>query len=317
MKSSKWNRKDLLGLRDLSREEIELILTTASSFYEVSDRSVKKVPALRGKTVANLFLEPSTRTRISFELAEKRLSADTIQIQSATSSMSKGESLKDSLRNIEALKVNVVVMRHPNSGAPHRLAPYAKASIVNAGDGINEHPTQALLDMFTILQKKGKLEGVRVSFVGDILHSRVARSNIWGLTKLGAHVTVCGPKTLLPAGIEKLGVRSTTDLKEAVRDADVINLLRIQLERQKESFFPSIREYATAYQINKEILKYAKSDVIIMHPGPVNRGIEITSEILDGPFSVILDQVTNGLAVRMAVLFLLSGAEKMDLKEPS
>lgn len=317
MKSAKWNRKDLLGLRDLTREEIELILSTAASFYEVSDRSVKKVPALRGKTVANLFLEPSTRTRISFELAEKRLSADTIQIQSATSSMTKGESLKDSLRNIEALKVNVVVMRHPNSGAPHRLAPYVKASIVNAGDGINEHPTQALLDMFTILQKKGKIEGVRVSFVGDILHSRVARSNIWGLTKMGAQVTVCGPKTLLPAGIEKLGVRATTDLKEAVRDADVINLLRIQLERQKESFFPSIREYATAYQINKEILKYAKSNVIIMHPGPVNRGIEITSEILDGPFSVILDQVTNGLAVRMAVLFLLSGAEKTDLKEPS
>ncbi len=315
MTPASWNRKDLLGLRDLSKEEIELILSTARSFHEVSDRSVKKVPALRGKTVTNLFLEPSTRTRISFELAEKRLSADTIQIQSSNSSMVKGESLKDSLRNIEALKVNIVVMRHPNSGAPHRLAPYVKASIVNAGDGINEHPTQALLDMFTILDKKGKLEGMKISFVGDILHSRVARSNIWGLTKMGAHVTVCAPKTLLPRHIEKLGVKATTDLKEAVRDADVINLLRIQLERQKESYFPSIREYATAYQINKEILKFAKPDVIIMHPGPVNRGVEITSEILDGPYSVILDQVTNGLAVRMAVLYLLSGAGTKDVKE--
>lgn len=310
-----WNRKDLLGLRDLSAQEIQLILDTAKSFQEISLRSVKKVPALRGVTVANLFFEPSTRTRISFELAEKRLSADSIQVSSSTSSMVKGETLRDTISNIEALKVNVLVMRHSASGAPHRLAPRIKASVINAGDGINEHPTQALIDMFTILEKKGKIKDTKVTFVGDILHSRVARSNIWGLTKLGAKVTVCGPKTLLPPFIEQFGVRVTTDLKEAVKDADVINLLRIQLERQKESYFPSIREYATAYQINSSILKTAKPDVIIMHPGPVNRGIEITSEVVDGPYSVILDQVTNGLAVRMAVLFLLSGSAKEGIKE--
>ena len=302
-----WTCKDLLGLRDLSREEIELVLETAKSFQEISLRPVKKVPALRGKTVAHLFFEPSTRTRISFELAAKRLSADTFHIAASTSSMVKGETLKDTAHNIEALKVNLVVMRHPSSGSCHRLAAQLKAGVVNAGDGINEHPTQALLDMFTIKEKKGRIKGIKVTFVGDILHSRVTRSNIWGLTKLGAEVTVCGPKTLLPPEIEKLGVRVTTNLKDAVRDADVINLLRIQLERQKDCFFPSIREYATAYQINRDILKSAKPDVMIMHPGPVNRGIEITSEIVDGPFSVILDQVTNGLAVRMAVLFLLSG----------
>lgn len=305
-----WERKDLVGLRDLSREEIELLLETAKSFKEISIRPVKKVPALRGKTVANLFFEPSTRTRISFELAEKRLSADTINMVGSTSSMVKGESLKDAVRNIESLKVDVVVMRHSSSGAPHRLAPFLKASVVNAGDGINEHPTQALLDLFTILEKKGKLAGLKISFIGDILHSRVARSNLWGLTKLGAKVTVCAPKTLLPAEIEKLGVHATTDIHEAVRDADVLNLLRIQLERQNESFFPSIREYANSYQINREILKEAKPDVLIMHPGPVNRGIEITSEVVDGPYSVILDQVTHGLAVRMAVLYLLIGANR-------
>jgi len=310
-----WNRKDLLGLRDLSREEIELLLQTAKSFQEISLRPVKKVPALRGRTIANLFFEPSTRTRISFELAAKRLSADTIHIASSTSSIVKGETLKDTAHNIEALKVNVVVMRHPSSGAPHRLANHLRASVINAGDGINEHPTQALIDMFTILEKKGKIGGVKVAFVGDILHSRVARSNIWGLTKLGAEVTLCGPKTLLPPAVEKLGVRATTDLKEAVQDADVINLLRIQLERQQESFFPSIREYATAYQINRHILKNAKPDVLIMHPGPVNRGIEITSEVVDGPSAVILDQVTHGLAVRMAVLFVLSGSSEEGLRE--
>ena len=303
-----WTRKDLVGLRDLSREEIELLLQTAKSFQEISLRPVKKVPALRGKTVANLFFEPSTRTRISFELAEKRLSADTINMVGSTSSMVKGESLKDAARNIESLKVDIVVMRHASSGSPHRLAPVLKASVINAGDGINEHPTQALLDMFTILEKKEKLEGLKISFVGDILHSRVARSNIWGLTKMGARVTVCGPKTLLPPEIEKLGVHVTTDLKEAVKDADVLNLLRIQLERQSESFFPSIREYAGSYQISREVLKFAKPDVLIMHPGPVNRGVEITSEVVDGPYSVILDQVTHGLAVRMAVLYLLSGS---------
>ncbi|MBI3313151.1 MAG: aspartate carbamoyltransferase catalytic subunit [Candidatus Omnitrophica bacterium] len=308
MAEIQWKRKDLLGLRDLAREEIELILKTAKAFQEISLRPVKKVPALRGKTVANLFFEPSTRTRISFELAAKRLSADSFHIASSTSSMVKGESLKDTIRNIEALKVDLVVMRHPSSGAPYRMAHHLKAGVINAGDGLNEHPTQALLDMFTIVEKKGKLDGLKVSFVGDILHSRVTRSNIWGLTKMGVKVTVCAPKTLLPAQVEKMGVRVTTNLKEAVKDADVINLLRIQLERQSESFFPSIREYATAYQINSQILKAAKPDVMIMHPGPVNRGIEITSDVVDGPSSVILDQVTHGLAVRMAVLYLLTGS---------
>ncbi len=315
MSTVKWTRKDLLGLRDLSKEEIELILETAKSFQEISLRSVKKVPALRGTTVANLFFEPSTRTRISFELAEKRLSADTLHIASSTSSMVKGETLIDTAHNIEALKVNVVVMRHPSSGAPHRLSKHLKASVINAGDGINEHPTQALIDMFTILEKKGKIKGMKVTFVGDILHSRVARSNIWGLTKLGAEVTICGPKTLLPRDAEQLGVRVTTNLEEAVQSADIINLLRIQLERQKDAYFPSIREYATAYQINKHMLAKAKPDVLIMHPGPVNRGIEITSEVVDGPASVILDQVTNGIAVRMAVLFLLSGSSHDGMKE--
>ena len=305
-----WNRKDLLGLKDLSREEISLLLQTAKSFQEISLRPVKKVPALRGKTVANLFFEPSTRTRISFELAEKRLSADTINMVGSNSSVVKGESLRDTVRNIESLKVDIVVMRHPSSGAPHRLAPTIQASVINAGDGINEHPTQALLDMFTIIEKKKKLDGLKVSFIGDILHSRVARSNIWGLTKMGARVTVCGPKTLLPPEVKKLGVDATTNLEEAVQGADVLNLLRIQLERQTESFFPSIREYANSYQINREVLKKAKPDVLIMHPGPVNRGIEITSDVVDGPYSMILDQVTHGLAVRMAVLYLLSGGPR-------
>lgn len=308
MTEMRWTRKDLLGLRDLSADEIRLILQTAKSFQEVSLRSVKKVPALRGKTVANLFFEPSTRTRISFELAEKRLSADTFHVAASTSSFVKGETLKDAAKNIEALKVDVMVMRHSSSGAPHRIAQYMKASVINAGDGINEHPSQALIDMFTVLEKKKKIENLKISFIGDILHSRVARSNMWGLTKLGAQVTVCGPQTLLPRGVEKLGVRATTSLLEAVQGADVVNLLRIQTERQDQSFFPSIREYATAYQINSEILKHAKEDVLIMHPGPVNRGIEITSDVVDGPYSVILDQVTHGLAVRMAILYLVCGA---------
>lgn len=303
-----WTRKDLLGLRDLSKAELELILKTAKSFQEVSSRAIKKVPALRGKTVANLFFEPSTRTRVSFELAEKRLSADTFHISGTNSSFVKGETLKDAARNIEALKADVIVMRNPSTGAPHRIANYLSASVINAGDGINEHPSQALIDMFTVLEKKGTLEGIKISFVGDILHSRVARSNIWGLTKMGAQVTVCGPKTLLPANVEKLGVRVTTDLKTAVKDADVVNLLRIQLERQDEAFFPSIREYASFYQINTELLKLAKPDVLVMHPGPVNRGIEITSDVVDGPYSVILDQVTNGIAVRMAILYLVCNA---------
>ena len=302
-----WKRKDLVGLKDLSADEIRLVLQTAKSLQEISLRPVKKVPTLRGRTVANLFFEPSTRTRISFELAEKRLSADSISFTSSSSSTVKGETLKDTVRNIESLKVDIVVMRHPASGAPHRLAESLSVSVVNAGDGINEHPTQALLDMFTIQEKKGDLKGLKVAFIGDILHSRVARSNIWGLTKLGAKVVVCGPKTLLPTRVEELGVKATTNVDEAIKDADVINLLRIQTERQSECFFPSIREYANSYQINREVLKHAKPDVLIMHPGPVNRGIELASDVMDGPYSVILDQVTNGLAVRMAVLYLLSG----------
>ncbi len=304
----KWARKDLVGLRDLSREEIELILNTAKSLQEISLRPITKVPTLRGRTVANLFFEPSTRTRISFELAEKRLSADTINMSQTTSSTVKGETLKDTVRNIESLKVDMIVVRHPASGAPHRLAKALRVSVINAGDGINEHPTQALLDMFTIREKKGKLTGLKIAFVGDILHSRVARSNLWGLTKLGAQVVLCGPRTLLPPQVEKFGAQVTTDLKEAIRGADVINLLRIQSERQKESYFPSIREYANSYQINQDVLKDTKPNVLIMHPGPVNRGVELSSEVMDGPYSVILDQVTNGLAVRMAVLYLLSGA---------
>jgi aspartate carbamoyltransferase catalytic subunit len=310
MMNTIWKRKDLVGLRDLAADEIQLILDTAKSLQEISLRPVKKVPTLRGRTVANLFFEPSTRTRISFELAEKRLSADTIHFSAQTSSTVKGENLKDTVRNIESLKVEMIVMRHAASGAPHRLADALPVSVINAGDGMNEHPTQALLDMFTIREKKGTLKGIKVAFVGDILHSRVARSNIWGLTKMGAKVMVCGPKTLLPPHVEDLGVEATYHLENAIRDADVINLLRIQTERQSECYFPSIREYANSYQINRDVLKHAKPDVLIMHPGPVNRGIELSSEVMDGPYSVILDQVTNGLAVRMAVLYLLSGARK-------
>src|SRR3989338_7455929 len=309
-----WKRKDLVGLKDLEAEEIQLVLDTAKSLQEISLRPVKKVPTLRGRTVANLFFEPSTRTRVSFELAEKRLSADAINFTSAGSSTVKGETLKDTVRNIESLKVDLIVMRHPASGAPHRLAESLPISVVNAGDGINEHPTQALLDMFTIREKKGHLAGIKVAFVGDIVHSRVARSNIWGLTKMGAEVTLCAPKTLLPAQVEALGVRATSNLEEAIHEADVINLLRIQMERQSESYFPSIREYANNYQINRDVLKHAKPDVLIMHPGPVNRGIELSSDVMDSPYSVILDQVTNGLAVRMAVLYLLSGAMKKSEK---
>lgn len=302
-----WTRKDLLGLRDLTREEIELILETAESFREISTRPIKKVPTLRGKTVVNFFFEPSTRTRASFEIAEKRLSADTLNFSSSGSSIEKGETLLDTAKNIEALKVDLIVMRHSASGAPHRLARFVRPGIINAGDGTNEHPTQALLDMLTLKEKKGRIQGLHVAFVGDILHSRVARSNIWGLTKLGATVTVCGPRTLLPAEIETMGVRVTTCLDEVLREADAITLLRIQLERQQEPFFPSVREYAKTFGITRDRLKKAKKDILIMHPGPINRGVELADDVANGPYSVILDQVTNGIAVRMAVLYLLSG----------
>ncbi|MFC1808390.1 aspartate carbamoyltransferase catalytic subunit [Candidatus Omnitrophota bacterium] len=307
MAKTKWIRKNLLGLEELNRDEIELILDTAISFKEISERPIRKVPALRGKTIVMFFVEPSTRTRMSFELAAKRLSADTVNISASTSSLLKGETLKDTAKNIEAMRVDALIMRHSSAGAPHLLTEILKPCIINAGDGSHEHPTQALLDIFTIKEKKNKIEGLNVSIVGDILHSRVARSNIWGLTKLGANVTVCGPATLLPPHIDKLGVRVTTDIREAIKGADVLNVLRIQLERQKAKFFPSIREYREDFGIDLEKLKDAKKDILIMHPGPINRGVELTPEVADGPYSVILEQVTNGIAVRMAVLFLLLG----------
>ncbi|MHC4780873.1 MAG: aspartate carbamoyltransferase catalytic subunit [Planctomycetota bacterium] len=304
-----WNRRHLLGLEDLSAEEIVHVLDTAESFKEVSTRSIKKVPALRGKVVVNLFFEPSTRTRTSFGLAAKRLSADTLDFSKAGSSTSKGETLKDTARNIEAMGVDIVVCRHESPGAPHALARTIDASIVNAGDGPHEHPTQGLLDIFTIREAKGSLEGLKVLFVGDISHSRVARSNIWGLTKLGVHVAVAGPATLIPKQIGTLGVKVHYDIDEILGEFDVIYLLRIQFERQKANLFPSLREYKRLYGINKERLARAKNDVLVMHPGPVNRGVEITPDVADGPHSAILRQVTNGLAVRMAVLYLVSGVK--------
>ncbi|MBI3990721.1 MAG: aspartate carbamoyltransferase catalytic subunit [Candidatus Omnitrophica bacterium] len=307
---AEWNRKDLLGLEELSADEIQLILKTSESFKEISLRPIKKVPALRGKTVVNFFFEPSTRTRTSFELAAKRLSADIVNITTSASSVVKGETLLDTAKNLEALKADIIIMRHSAAGAPHFLARLLSANIINAGDGSHEHPTQALLDMFTIKEKKGKIGGVRVSIVGDIAHSRVARSNIWGLTKLGANVTVCGPPTMIPQGIENMGVKVTYDLDNAIKDAEVLMLLRIQLERQQRNLFPSIREYSREFGVSSERLKASRKDILIMHPGPVNRGVELTSDVADGPYSVILEQVTNGLAVRMAVLYLVSQAEK-------
>lgn len=312
MAETKWTRKDLLAVEDLSREEIELILNTAESFKEVSTREIKKVPALRGKTVANLFFESSTRTRTSFEVAAKRLSADSVNFSSMGSSTTKGESLRDTARNIEAMQVDTIVMRHSSSGAAEYLSRHVRASVVNAGDGIHEHPTQGLLDIFTIRERKKDLKGIRVCLVGDILHSRVARSNIWGLTKLGAKVTVCGPPTLIPKEIESLGVSVSYDIDEVLPDQDVLNILRIQLERQRGAFFPSIREYAQSFGISNQRIRHAKKDMLIMHPGPINRGVELDSSVADGPYSVILDQVTNGLAVRMAALYLLSGAPKVE-----
>lgn len=305
-----WTRKDLLGLEELTKEEIELVLSTAESFKEVSTREIKKVPALRGKTVVNLFYEPSTRTRVSFEVAAKRLSADVINIATETSSVRKGETLIDTGRNIEALKVDIIVMRHNYSGAAIMLARNVSASVVNAGDGWHEHPTQALLDIFTLKEKLGRVEGLNVTIVGDIAHSRVARSNIWGLTKLGAKVTVCAPKMLIPMGIEQMGVRVTTDIDEALRNADCANVLRMQFERDETGAFPNQLEYFKNFGITEDRLKKAKKDIIVMHPGPINRGVEMSSEVADGPNSVILEQVTNGIAVRMSVLFLVGQANE-------
>ena len=315
-KLAQWTKKDLLGLRELSAEEIRLLLATAESFREISLRPVKKVPALRGKTVVNLFFEPSTRTRTSFELAAKRLSADILNINATASSISKGETILDTVKTLEALKVDIIVVRHAAAGVPHLLAKHVYGSVINAGDGANEHPTQALLDLLTIQEKKGRVEGLRVSIIGDIAHSRVARSNIWGLTKLGASVTVCGPPTLMPARIDELGVRVTYDVLDAVRSADVLMLLRIQHERQEAPLVPSLREYRLRYGIDRERLQQAKPGVLVMHPGPINRGVELDSSVADGPSSVILEQVTNGLAVRMAVLYLVSGAAKVEELEP-
>jgi len=307
-----WSRKDLVGLEELSGEEIGLILDTAESFKEVSTRTIKKVPALRGTTIVNMFLEPSTRTRASFELAAKRLSADTLNIAGSTSSVVKGETLQDTLANIEAMKTDMVVIRHSSSGAPHFLAARSQSSIINAGDGMHEHPTQGLLDMFTIRERLGKIEGLKVSIIGDISHSRVARSNIWGLTKFGAHVTVCGPATLIPPDIEKMNVEVAPNLRAALEDADVVYVLRIQLERQKSKLLPTIREYVRFFGINRENLRAAPPSAVIMHPGPINRNIELASDVADGPNSVILEQVTNGVAVRMAVLYLLAGGEVVE-----
>ena len=304
--------KDLVSMRQLGSEEINLILDTAASFKEVSTREVKKVPALRGKSVVNLFLEPSTRTRLSFEIAAKRLSADTINVSGQGTSLSKGETLQDTAKNIQAMNPDVVVIRHPSAGAPELLSRLLRCSVVNAGDGAHEHPTQALLDLFTMREKKGRLEGLRVAIVGDIAHSRVARSNILGLTTMGAEVRVAGPPTLIPAEVESLGVKASFHIQEAISDADVIMMLRIQLERLATPLFPSIREYSRHFGLGAERLKLAKKDVIIMHPGPINRGVEISSEVADGPYSVILDQVANGVAVRMAVLFLLAGGASED-----
>jgi len=300
------DRKDLLGLEDMSADELNLILDTSASFKEISERQVKKVPALRGKTVVNLFFEPSTRTRASFELAEKRMSADAVNISKSTSSVVKGESLRDTAENLQAMKIDIIVIRHAASGAPHFLANLLDASVINAGDGAHEHPTQGLLDMFTLREKLGDLAGKKIVIVGDITHSRVARSNIFGLVTLGADVTVCGPPTMIPARIEELGVTVEKDLNRAVEGADAVNVLRVQLERQKVNLFPSVAEYSAIYGVTKDIVARMKPEAIVMHPGPMNRGIEISHEVADSERAVILQQVTNGVAVRMAVLYLTS-----------
>ena len=314
-KKQKWVHKDLLGIEYLSHDDIILLLDTADSFREILDRTIKKVPALRGKTVVNLFYEPSTRTRVSFEIAAKRLSADVINIATETSSVRKGETLNDTGRNIEALKADVIIVRHNCSGAATMLARNVNISVVNAGDGWHEHPTQGLLDIFTLRKKFGRIEGLNVTIVGDIAHSRVARSNIWGLTKLGARVMVCAPDILIPPGIEDMGVSVTNDIDEALVNADAVNVLRMQFERDEKAVFPKQLEYFKKFGITEERLKKAGRDITVMHPGPINRGIEISSKVADGVNSVILEQVTNGIAVRMAVLFWLSQARENNKNE--
>ncbi len=299
--------KDLVGLEHLTREQITAILDTAEPFKEVSERPIKKVPALRGKTIVNLFFEASTRTRISFEFAEKRLSADTVNVASAGSSVSKGETLVDTARNLEAMRIDMVVIRHGSSGAAKFLGDRIRSNVINAGDGQHEHPTQALLDLLTLRDRFGRIEGLRVCIMGDVLHSRVARSNIWGLTRLGAEVAVCGPPTLLPRQVHELGVTVFRRVEEAIEWADALNILRLQLERMTAGFIPSVREYNRVFGVTSERLARAPRELLILHPGPMNRGVEIDSDVADGPHSVILPQVTNGVAVRMAVLYLLAG----------
>jgi aspartate carbamoyltransferase catalytic subunit len=306
----RWTREDLLGIAELSPGEIELVLDTAESFREVGERPIKKVPTLRGKTVVNLFFESSTRTRSSFEIAEKRLSADNLNFSASGSALAKGESLVDTALNLQAMAPDLIVIRHAHAGAPHLLASKLKAGVINAGDGAHEHPTQALLDAYTIRRHKGRLAGLKVAIVGDIEHSRVVRSNVHLLTKMGARVTVAGPRTMMPVGIERLGVEVAHTLADAVRGADVIMMLRIQLERQGRMAMPSIKEYFELFGLTTARLAGAAEDVIIMHPGPMNRGVEIASEVADGPYSVILEQVTHGVSVRMAVLYLLSGVHE-------
>ncbi len=301
--------KDLLGLAPLSADQIRLVLDTAVPFREISERAIKKVPTLRGATIVNLFFEASTRTRISFEFAEKRLSADTVNVASAGSSVSKGETLVDTARNLEAMKIDMVVIRHGASGAAQFLAERIESNVINAGDGTNEHPTQGLLDLLTLRNHLGDLTGRRICIVGDVLHSRVARSNIWGLTKLGAEVAVCGPRSLLPNAIGEMGVTVFDRIEEAVEWADAFNVLRLQLERMQAGYIPSLREYNRVYGVTRARLEKAPRDILILHPGPMNRGVEIDSDVADGPHSVILDQVTNGVAVRMAVLYLLAGGK--------
>jgi len=305
-------KKDLLSISDLTRDDIDLVLNTAEAMREVGERPIKKVPTLRGKTVVNLFYEPSTRTRTSFEIAEKRLSADTLNIAVASSSVLKGETLVDTALNIEAMAPDMIVLRHASSGAGHLLSRICRSRIINAGDGMHEHPTQALLDAFTIKQHKKRLDRLKIAIVGDLLHSRVLRSNVLLLTMMGADVWVCGPATLIPTGIDQFGVTVSTRVDEAVANADVIMMLRIQHERMQSAFFPSIREYFNTFGMTTERVARAKSDVIIMHPGPMNRGVEIASEVADGAYSVILEQVANGVAVRMAVLYLLAGGAEGD-----
>lgn len=310
-----FKHQHILGIEQFSPEDIAYILNTAKSFKEISNRAIKKVPTLRGKTIINIFFEPSTRTRVSFEIAAKRMSADTFNISASMSSATKGESLIDTARNLEAMNPDIIVMRHGFSGAPHLLRQHINASIINAGDGTHEHPSQGLLDLMTVEEHKNRLAGLKIAIIGDIAHSRVARSNILGFTKMGASVFLAGPATFIPLGIEKLGAKVCSSPAEAVKDADVVMALRIQQERQNDPLIPSLREYAVHFGINKELLKNAKSDALVMHPGPINRGVEMNPDVADGPQSVILDQVTNGVAVRMALLYLVMGGDKTSNSE--